>query len=130
MSSKLPVYNTLYFQKYKKDELSAKSQIKLVNGVEEFSRDTKEIVYMIIKEYEANHTRIPIKNIPYGGQQIINGVQFYLEELPIKLKRMLLSFIEVNKISDEANDYEREERPLEVLIQERENIIETTDEED
>lgn len=95
-----PLYDILY-NSSTTDELSKEEKLKCIKHISEMDEKQHQNIFTIIRIYGLRNKddtpqifELPYKSIYVNGTQ---NIKFNLEELPNKLSRMLLNFIEMNR---------------------------------
>jgi hypothetical protein len=65
--------------------------------IKKIDDNTSELVYALIRVYQLeNNENISTFTLPYDGKFIDNEIKFDLNELPNKLKHILLKFLKMH----------------------------------
>lgn len=95
-----PLYDILYSSSTS-DDLSKEEKLKCIKNISEMDEKQHENIFTIIRIYGLrNRDDTPqIFELPYKSTYVTGtqNIKFNLEELPNKLLRMLLNFIEMNR---------------------------------
>lgn len=91
-----PFYD-LVNKNIKDKDLTLNQKKKMINKINKFDNNGKELIYAIIKVYEIKNTsKFAVFNLPYSGITVDNNVIFDLEKLPFNLKQMLNKFVNLH----------------------------------
>jgi len=105
-TSHFPLYNIVENQLPVVEELiPLTNDIKdqLAQDIKGLNQETQERVYGIIKSYDINSSKpTTLLELPFSGKQLKSGVKFDIENFPIKLQYMLLTFITLHNNSEDS----------------------------
>lgn len=107
MSANFPLYDRIesileprIFKNEKKNELPAKVKKELVANLCKLDKNAAELVLALIRTHQIKTSQASIV-IPYNGTENGEDTIFDLDELPISLKHILKTFVEIHKESKE-----------------------------
>ena len=103
MAGSFPLYDTLYYEA-SDTELAKPERDEFFKLVKKIDTDGSELFYAVAKCYQLNHVTSPdVLNLPYNSKLVKGVIKFELDDLPPKLKRMLLNFLQkhIQKMKEE-----------------------------
>ena len=91
----LPIYDTL-IKKLPKTPLDMQSRKNFLASISKCSQEEMEILFGIILSF-CSSEKIPLSFYPFNSHPVNDGIQFQIDDIPIKLQNILNKFI--SKIS-------------------------------
>ena len=99
-----PLYDTLSNEIENEEDIEFKKKEKLMKDIKSLDNKGHETIYALIKVFKIqNDESTSTLTIPYEGKNIKAGIKFEFDKLPIKLKYMLLKFVELHIKNMEEN---------------------------
>jgi hypothetical protein len=103
--SNFPLYDTLFKDVNTNEDISNKEKEQFIKLVKNLDQLGYELMYVLIRVYQLENTddKSTFK-LPFGGKYIKDDIKFDLNELPNKLKHMLVKFVDIHskKIEEET----------------------------
>ena len=103
--SNFPLYDTLFNDVNTNEDISDKEKEQFIKLVKSLDQIGYELMYVLIRVYQLENTddKSTFK-LPFGGKYIKDDIKFDMNELPNKLKHMLLKFVNIHskKIEEET----------------------------
>ena len=103
--SYFPLYDTLFNEITTNEDISDKEKEQFIKLVKSLDQIGYELMYVLIRVYQLENTddKSTFK-LPFGGKYIKDDIKFDLNELPNKLKHMLVKFVDIHskKIEEET----------------------------
>lgn len=98
MNSSFPLYDNLIMDLNNTSvDLKTKEKDEFMSLIKKIDDNTSELVYALIRVYQLeNNENISTFTLPYDGKFIDNEIKFDLNELPNKLKHILLKFLKMH----------------------------------
>ena len=97
MSSSFPLYDNLINDIDTSTDLKTKEKDEFMSLIKDIDENTSELIYALIRVYQLeNESNISTFTLPYDGKFIDNEMKFDLNELPNKLKHILLKFLKLH----------------------------------
>ena len=94
-----PLYNNLESEideSFDTIDLTTRQKTKLLKAITEMDTQGAELVYALIKVYYLKHTQNTDFDLPYNGKYENDCVYFNINDIPFRLKHILLSFINLH----------------------------------
>jgi len=90
-----PLYDTLE-KTIKKTNVTKKEISYMLEMIPTLNQSSNELFYMLIWEHYRRNNKWSI-SLPYKGKQTEDGILYDLNNIPEKIKRILLAFIKLDK---------------------------------
>jgi len=87
------LYHTLNTN-LRKSDISKTDKMKILDVVKDMNEEELEAFFMLIHEHYVYENNDEI-DLPYGCQQTNEGININMTKIPIKLRRILLKFVNI-----------------------------------
>jgi hypothetical protein len=105
MTTQFPLYNNIYndvIQRNLSNDLTINQKTDIINYIKKTSHRSHELIYTLIRIYQIYNDDLQNNmNYPYNCKKLKSGYKFDLERLPITLKHIINSFIQMDKNSSQ-----------------------------
>ena len=97
MTSTFPLYDTLYNQVRQSNtmhpEITQSQKQLIISFIDSSQEHIHELIYVLIRMYQLQHSDTQLFTLPYGAKQIKKGLKFNINKFPHTLTHIIHQFV-------------------------------------